>query len=79
MKASKDSSTNLSLVGQIVEDIKVLLLTITEAIFTDTHQQANIVAHRLARIGLSCSQVCEWYGYLPSLIIDLLFEESFVP
>lgn len=37
VKASKDPSTNLSLVGQIVEDIKVLLLTIIEAICTDTH------------------------------------------
>lgn len=37
VKVSKDSSINLSLVGQIVEDIKELLLTITEAIFTDTH------------------------------------------
>ncbi|KAB2604828.1 hypothetical protein D8674_037115 [Pyrus ussuriensis x Pyrus communis] len=37
VETSRDSSINLSLVGQIVEDIKTLLLTISKATFTHTH------------------------------------------
>lgn len=48
------------------------------AIITCTRRQANEVAHRLGRHGLSLSQVTE-YDHPPSLILDLLVEESVWP
>ncbi|RXI06009.1 hypothetical protein DVH24_018051 [Malus domestica] len=73
---SQDHSTNLSNIGQIVEDIKrqdIILLTYP---ITHTRRQANGIAHRLARFGLSLSQVCDWYDSPPSLIVVLVKEIS---
>ncbi|XP_050157483.1 uncharacterized protein LOC126631381 [Malus sylvestris] len=49
----RDYSVNLSSVGQIIEDIKALLLTITEV--SRVRRQASGITHRLARYGLSLS------------------------
>ncbi|KAB2618094.1 hypothetical protein D8674_013963 [Pyrus ussuriensis x Pyrus communis] len=62
-----------------MEDIKALLPSITEAIFTHTRCQANSIAHRLARFGLSLSQECEWDVSPPLFISDLLLEECMLP
>ncbi|RXH81748.1 hypothetical protein DVH24_036089 [Malus domestica] len=77
--ALSDPSTNLSIVGQVVEDIKATLPSITEASFTHVHHQANSAAHRLARLDLSLNQDCEWFDSPPSIILDLLVKESHVP
>lgn len=55
VEALRDPSLNLSSAGQIVEDIKVLLHSITEVIVTHTRSKANSIAHRLAQIGLPLS------------------------
>ncbi|XP_017185052.1 uncharacterized protein [Malus domestica] len=48
VEASCDLSLNLLSIGQIVEDIKVLLYSITEGKITHTQRQANSIAHCLA-------------------------------
>ncbi|XP_050111831.1 uncharacterized protein LOC126590410 [Malus sylvestris] len=73
VEALMDPCLNLSTIEQIVEDCKELLATVTEA--TISHQ-ANATAHHLARTGLSLSHCCEWLDSLPSIIVDLLVEES---
>ncbi|RXI08177.1 hypothetical protein DVH24_022321 [Malus domestica] len=65
-----DSSVNLSSIGQVIEDIKAIVSTVTKVSFTHTRRQANGVAHRLARTGLSVDQFCEWLGSPPSTIMD---------
>ncbi|KAM1739235.1 hypothetical protein ACFX11_014976 [Malus domestica] len=59
VEALRDSSLNMSAVGQIVEDIKVLLQSITEVAMNHTLHKANSIAHRLARIGITLTQSCE--------------------
>lgn len=44
-----DSSTNVSPIGHIIKDSKSLLTAIIEDLFAHFRQQANTVAHRLAR------------------------------
>lgn len=56
VEALCDISLTLSLIGHIVEDIKVLLHLITEGKIIHTRCQTNSVAHRLAKIGLSVQQ-----------------------
>ncbi|KAM1097419.1 hypothetical protein PS2_014573 [Malus domestica] len=56
VEALQDSSLNMSAVGQIMEDIKVLLQSITEVAMTHTHHKVNSIAHRLARIGITLTQ-----------------------
>ncbi|CAN6577480.1 unnamed protein product [Malus baccata var. baccata] len=75
VEAVKNQILNLSSIGQIVEDIKALLQSITEATVTHTRRNANSVTHHLARTGLSLSQSCEWHGSPRSILIDILVEE----
>ncbi|RXI09039.1 hypothetical protein DVH24_023183 [Malus domestica] len=79
VEASCDSSPDLSFIGQIVEDIKVLFHSITEDKITHTHCQANSIAHRLARVGLSEQQDCIWDVTPPSIVTDLLVEDNVLP
>lgn len=62
-----------------MEDIKELLSTITGGILTHTRRQANITAHRIARWGFSMSNAYKWDDQPPTLISDLLIEESVMP
>lgn len=52
VNALRDSLVNLSLVGQIIEDIKMLSPAVTESSITHIFRQANMEAHRLARLSL---------------------------
>ncbi|XP_068313678.1 uncharacterized protein [Pyrus communis] len=79
VETSCEVSPDLSFIGQIVEDIKVLLLSITEGKITHTHRQTNSVAHRLARVGLSVQQDCIWNVTPPSIVSDLLVEDNVLP
>lgn len=79
IEAAKNSSTDFFEVRQIMEDIKVILSTITEVTITHTRCQANGIAHMLARYGISLSHACDWYNHPPSVILDLLVEESIEP
>lgn len=76
IEALRVTSTNLSPVGQIIEDIKALLSTITEASSSHSHRQANAIAHRLARFGLTVPHECIWLDSLPTIILDILLEDS---
>ncbi|KAB2597694.1 hypothetical protein D8674_000614 [Pyrus ussuriensis x Pyrus communis] len=60
VEALKDPSPNLSLIGQVVEDIMALLSSITGASSTHARCQSNGVAHRLDRVGVTSSQSSEW-------------------
>lgn len=59
----------------VIEDVKAMLSSIIEAYFTHVRCQANGVAHRQARFGLSSNHVCNWVDSPPDLILDLLFED----
>lgn len=63
-----------SSVGQIIEDIKALFLTITEV--SHVRRQANGITHRLARYGLSLSNDCNWVESPTVFIMDLLVEQT---
>ncbi|XP_048439701.1 uncharacterized protein LOC125477009 [Pyrus x bretschneideri] len=52
ISAMKEPSVNSSLIGPIIEDIKVLLSMVTEASVAHVCRQANSVAHKLARFAL---------------------------
>ncbi|KAM1059887.1 hypothetical protein ACFX15_023923 [Malus domestica] len=56
IQALKDSSRNLSPLGQVIEDIKALISTITEVSSSRSRYQTNEVTHCLARYGLTIAQ-----------------------
>ncbi|KAB2629333.1 hypothetical protein D8674_034128 [Pyrus ussuriensis x Pyrus communis] len=60
VEALKDYSPILSLIRQVVEDIKALPSSITGALSTHALRQTNGVAHRLAHVGVTSSQSSEW-------------------
>ncbi|KAM1026433.1 hypothetical protein ACFX13_040064 [Malus domestica] len=74
-QALRDPSLNLSPIEQVVEDCKALLNTITEANITHIRQNTNAAAHRLAKVGLSLMQSCEWTGSPPSILTYILVED----
>ncbi|KAM1679440.1 hypothetical protein TB1_038679 [Malus domestica] len=74
-EALRDPSLNLSPIEQVVEDCKALLNTITEANITHIRQNTNAAAHRLAKVGLSLMQSCEWTGSPPSILTYILVED----
>lgn len=53
------SSCNLSSIGNIIEDSKFWLPTITEGFCTHIRRQANTVAHRMPRYSLSIEDQSE--------------------
>ncbi|KAM2005433.1 hypothetical protein FF1_000671 [Malus domestica] len=75
VEALRDPTLNLSTIGQVVEDCKALLNTITEANITHIRRNANAAAHHLAKVGLSLMQSCEWTDSPPSIITDILVED----
>ncbi|KAB2631299.1 hypothetical protein D8674_008818 [Pyrus ussuriensis x Pyrus communis] len=77
--ASQDLLVNLSFIGKIIEDIKMLSLTVTEAFISHICRQANRAAHRLARLSLTLDKCCEWLGSPPSIILDILVEDCSSP
>ncbi|KAB2636102.1 hypothetical protein D8674_026636 [Pyrus ussuriensis x Pyrus communis] len=58
--ALNDPSTNLSIIGHIIEDSKALLASVTGAISTNVRRQANCCAHRLACYALLSNSNCIW-------------------
>ncbi|CAN6696357.1 unnamed protein product [Malus baccata var. baccata] len=66
---------NGSLIGNIMEDSKALLSTITGAIATHTRHQNNEVAHRIARYALSSLANCSWFEELPDIISNILISD----
>lgn len=73
--ALTDASPNLSTTGQIMDDVKHWLPTITEEVCTHIRRQANTVAHRLARFSLSVANQCDWFDSPPLFVADLLLKD----
>ncbi|KAB2605352.1 hypothetical protein D8674_005069 [Pyrus ussuriensis x Pyrus communis] len=71
------SSLDLSPIGLIVEDSRVISRGITRVSFTVTHirRQANEVAHRLACFSLAFTRTSLWFEEPPDFILDVLFED----
>lgn len=74
--ALQNPTTNLSSLGQIIEDTKAELRSITEDLCTHIYRQANNVSHHLARYSLSLGSESEWLSSPPPFILDLLVEDS---
>lgn len=79
MNSLRDYSTNLCLVGQIIEDIKAVLPTIIKASFTHFRCQVNEIAYRLARYSLIINRDCIWIESPPDLTLDVLIEDAPLP
>lgn len=73
--ALTDASPNLSTIGQIMDDVKHWLPTITEEVCTHIRRQANTVAHRLARFSLSVANQCDWFDSPPLFVAALLLND----
>ena len=57
-----------AVIGQVIEDIKVLLHSFDNFLIIHVYREANCAAHRLARFSL-CSRVsASWVGILPNHI-----------
>lgn len=58
--------------GMIVEDIKQDLLSLNSSFFSHVFRESNLVAHKLARLALSCSSPSRWVGAPPGELQGLL-------
>ncbi|KAL6134323.1 hypothetical protein ACLB2K_066555 [Fragaria x ananassa] len=58
--------------GIIVEDIKQDLLSLNSSFFSHVFRESNLVAHKLARLSLSCSSPSHWVGAPPGELQGLL-------
>ncbi|KAL6182332.1 hypothetical protein ACLB2K_043755 [Fragaria x ananassa] len=58
--------------GMIVEDIKQDLLSLNSFFFSHVFRESNLVAHKLARLALSCSSPSRWVGTPPGELQGLL-------
>ncbi|KAL6216811.1 hypothetical protein ACLB2K_010029 [Fragaria x ananassa] len=58
--------------GMIVEDIKQDLLSLNSSFFSHVFRESNLVAHKLARLALSCSSPSCWVGAPPGELQGLL-------
>lgn len=67
ISALKDSATNMSSIGHIIEDSNDMLRKITEACYTHVCRQANGVAHRLAPFALGAVSPFFWVWYTSRL------------
>lgn len=77
MQLSPDRfSIDLSDIGHIIEDSKVLLLGVTGASTSHMRHQANEAAHCLARVALFSSSDYTWFEEPPDIIIDVLLTDS---
>ncbi|TQD81099.1 hypothetical protein C1H46_033348 [Malus baccata] len=77
--ALNGASMDVSPIGPIIEDAKVLLLLIAEATASHIRRQANSVAHKLARFALHSGGDSIWVEETPSLISDLVEEDNSTP
>ncbi|KAL6179664.1 hypothetical protein ACLB2K_046336 [Fragaria x ananassa] len=58
--------------GMIVEDIKQDSLSLNSSFFSHVFRESNLVAHKLARLALSCSSPSRWVGAPPGELQGLL-------
>ncbi|KAB2620352.1 hypothetical protein D8674_041726 [Pyrus ussuriensis x Pyrus communis] len=75
VEALRDPSTNLSYIGQLEEDIRVLVPLVIEVPFTHIHCSANMAAHRLARFGLLVEHTFDWITSPRRILINVLLED----
>ncbi|KAL6129374.1 hypothetical protein ACLB2K_072725 [Fragaria x ananassa] len=71
VKATQSDMEN-SAFGMIVEDIKQDLLSLNSSFFSHVCRESNLVAHKLARLVLSCSSPSRWVGAPPGELQGLL-------
>ncbi|GAA0162497.1 hypothetical protein LIER_18578 [Lithospermum erythrorhizon] len=67
---------DLSMVGNIVADIKRVALLFGECLFAHTRSNCNICAHLMAKSATLGEQIQEWWFDPPFCIKDQLLEES---
>lgn len=70
------SKTPISHLGSIISDIRFLTSQFSEISFSFVARGANMVAHRLAKHGLSLDSSCNWLEYAPDFIANVLIEDS---
>ncbi|CAN6544046.1 unnamed protein product [Malus baccata var. baccata] len=76
VSALQRSVIDLSDIGHIIEDLKVLLLGVTKASTSHVRHQANKATHCLAHFALSSSSDYTWFEEPPDIIIDVLLTNN---
>lgn len=72
VQALSNSNEDLSVLGNLVEDIKVLLSSLPSISFSHAYRTSNTVAHRLAGLGFDLDTHLEWFVHAPDSILDAL-------
>ena len=67
VKASSDTEIDDSHFGMILEDIKSLLGSLPCSCFPHVIREANVVAHKAARVALKDGLAISWSGPLPDV------------
>lgn len=70
------SEIDCSFLGPIINDVKEVIQSLDGTSLNFVHQEANKVAHRLARAGLGVSSEDRWVAFPPDLILDALLEDN---
>ncbi|RXH87955.1 hypothetical protein DVH24_037600 [Malus domestica] len=70
MTAMTGQGEDRSNFGPIINDLR------TRLVVSHVHREGNSATHRLARLGLNCTQEIVWFEESPYLIHDILFEEG---
>ncbi|XP_009344564.2 uncharacterized protein LOC103936456 [Pyrus x bretschneideri] len=76
MAAMKGKGDDDSIWGSIINDLRFFLKELPYMECGHVQREGNSIAHRLARMDLSCFQEVVWFEKPPDLIQDLLFEED---
>ncbi|XP_059454956.1 uncharacterized protein LOC132185163 [Corylus avellana] len=76
IEAIKDEGQNLSLLGQLIEDVRIGLNAIPMWNVEHVHREANKVAHRLAKLALTQANDIVWLEEEPPCIRDIVLTEQ---
>ena len=62
--------------GHLLEDTRRILQNVGQWKTTFVRRDANILAHSLARLGLTLAHPVYWFEEPPDVIFNLLFEDN---
>lgn len=72
MQAISSPTEDLSLLGNLIEDIKQLLSTYSLISLHHAYRTSNCVAHSLASHGFDFDTHSEWFSHAPDFILDAI-------
>lgn len=72
VQALNSAEEDLSPLGNLIEDIKVLFKELPNISISHASRTTNFVAHRLASFGFDSGSHSEWFSHAPDFILDAL-------